>query len=294
MTKQISQTQKNLKLFKANTLDEVAMWVNAGAQVDAVNAKGATKLFMAARKGKLDIVEYLLQCGARPHCIDFKGLPLCVATAYSGSAPVLDCLLSAGMDPSLTNAAGLTALMVCPSPLAINVLVRAGVDPNHRLPSDGNTALHLIASGATTLPTIAIAALVEAGAKINSRNWEEATPLLLCVMPDQAQACLAAGADVLARDHRGDGVFHHLFRSRHAIHSEHMQLLFDAGADVLAENALGCRPYDELMEMFLRPALRNKYRPVLDDYNRFLAITARNNLNNNTPPANTPTSPVRL
>jgi len=63
---------------------------------------------------------------------------------------------------------------------ALNVLLKAGADPNGKTP-DGSTLLH---QAVTVRRTDAIRALVAAGAKLDAVNKDNQTPLLLAEKPD--------------------------------------------------------------------------------------------------------------
>ena len=97
--------------------DIVHLLVAAGAEVDAVDARGFTALFHACYHGDEDrghpeAVQALLDAGAdREATIGFGVRPLMYA-AGNGEAGVVEVLLRAGADPAARNEGGRTALMM--------------------------------------------------------------------------------------------------------------------------------------------------------------------------------------
>ena len=91
---------------------ESADWlIRAGADVDAANDLGATPLWAASQNGSVPMVARLLEARAAPNAALLSGeTPLMVA-ARSGSAEVVELLLAGGADLTARGARGQTALM---------------------------------------------------------------------------------------------------------------------------------------------------------------------------------------
>ena len=82
----------------------VAMLLKAGDAVDARDSENVTALYVAARKGYVDIVKMLLAFGADVEAICGIGsMPLHQSLMPEGSAEVVKLLLAAGADVNARN-----------------------------------------------------------------------------------------------------------------------------------------------------------------------------------------------
>lgn len=95
-------------------LQMVEMLVEAGAEIDATDARGWTALFKALFNyedncGYPDVVRALIEAGANiEHQIAYGTRPLMIAAGY-GEARVVDVLLLAGVDVNAVNEGGRNA-----------------------------------------------------------------------------------------------------------------------------------------------------------------------------------------
>lgn len=120
-------------LFDAARLgrdDMIPVLLEAGADIEGVDAKGHTALVLATYHGFETTAALLLDRGAAPNGTTASGSPL-MGVAFKGHLAIADRLLAAGADPNLRNAAGQTAIMM--SALfdrreVIELLLGAGAD----------------------------------------------------------------------------------------------------------------------------------------------------------------------
>jgi ankyrin repeat protein len=112
-------------------------------------------------------------------------------------------LIRAGAKVNATNREGVTPMQLAAttgSPAMLQILVRAGADPNAPLTPSGDTALMM---ASRTGISQAIKVLLEAGASVNAtETWGGTTPLMWAVSerhPAAVKVLIEAGGDVNAR-----------------------------------------------------------------------------------------------
>ena len=177
------------------------------------------KFFEAATP---EIVTRCLRGGSDPKARDKDGrTPLHMAAAWSGSSAVID------------------------------VLVKAGADPNAREEEGKETPLHWAARAKGSSAVIAV--LLKGGANLSARRREAgATPLLLSVWNEDIavmKALLEAGADpnvgtVGLGEGGGDTPLHYAVSLEKPVF---ITTLLEAGADPNARNKLGETPLDQAL-----------------------------------------------
>jgi ankyrin repeat protein len=132
----------------------ITAFVNAGADVNAQSASGATPLIMAARNLNPKILAALLKAGADVNAKDEYGrTPLLGAAGWNDNPQVIAALIKAGADVNAKDDSGRTALMCAARwkpQISLNqgvfnvdvltALVKAGADVNAR-DDRGRTAL---------------------------------------------------------------------------------------------------------------------------------------------------------
>lgn len=134
-------------LFEAARLgrdDMVPVLLEAGADIEGVDAKGHTALVLASYNGFGTTAALLLDRGADPNGTTASGSPL-MGVSFKGHLTIARRLLDAGADPNLRNSAAQTALMM--SALfdrreIIELLLSSGADID-AVDSAGNDAASL-------------------------------------------------------------------------------------------------------------------------------------------------------
>lgn len=97
--------------------EQVRSLIEAGVEVDAVDDRGWTALFMACHNPELDrgfpeVVEALIEAGADfEKCIGYGIRPLMIAAGY-GEAGVVEVLIRAGAKVKAENEGGRTAIQM--------------------------------------------------------------------------------------------------------------------------------------------------------------------------------------
>ncbi|HLA71042.1 MAG TPA: DUF6438 domain-containing protein [Steroidobacteraceae bacterium] len=134
---------------------------------------------------------------------------------------VLRLLIAAGADPKAVDRDGNTALHLVQSGASAQVLLEAGADAN-AVNDKGRTPLHEARRADLAL------VLIRSGAQVSAKDLEGATPLFDCYDAKTARVLLQAGADVKYR--AADGSTALFFQSD----PETTAALVEAGADVNA------------------------------------------------------------
>jgi len=254
--------------------EAVGRWLATGRSPDLRNAARYPALAVAARLGRLALVDRLLAAGADPDVGDIaldEASPLHQA-ARGGHADVARRLLAAGANPDKRNARGFTALHLAAlygRPAVAVVLLDAGTDPAIRSvdpdPSIGEytafdfaveqdrpvVADSLLGRAPDAADRLAQAALhddaegvrrlVAAGADPDAPSTPGTTPLALAARfgrVEAVRALLAAGADPGRRAPDRYGATP-LMQAAQGGHAEVIGLLLAAGADVDARDRYG-------------------------------------------------------
>jgi ankyrin repeat protein len=145
-----------------------------------------------------------LEAGANPNALDATGRPLLGRAARGRSAEIVALLLATGADPNAADRIGFTPLFEAARDGRLdNVreLLLRGADANRtaRACGLGMTALHAAASAHPVNPDTPalMRLLVRAGARVDARDAEQATPLMWAVNADTAAAItlVELGAD---------------------------------------------------------------------------------------------------
>jgi uncharacterized protein len=171
----------------------------------AVSVYGQTELVRAAEIGDVAKVRALLEAGANPNLPkNFSALEAAAAAAYP---KVVEELLKHHPDVNQRDSAGRTALNALgqsavgrpgenPAEVA-RLLIKAGADVNAQDNIYANTPLHEVPDAASAK------VLIQAGARLNRRNVEGQTALMVTLDPEVARVLLEAGADKTVRDKNG-------------------------------------------------------------------------------------------
>ena len=100
-----------VSLAKDGKLEELRKAINAGADVNAKDNKGATALIQAAMLGHTATAELLLKHGADINAKDNRGSTALIWAAINGKTETAELLLKNGADINAKNKYGCTALM---------------------------------------------------------------------------------------------------------------------------------------------------------------------------------------
>ena len=117
---------------------------------------------------------------------------------------------------------------------AINVLLRAGADPNIT-DANGNTVLHHTVHSDSSTEILEV--LINHGADVNAKNDKNATALIKACNKgnvDVMNVLLRAGADLNIADANGNTVLYHAAEGDNS--TEILEILITHGADVNAKN----------------------------------------------------------
>lgn len=199
--------------------------LEAGAEVTAVNAHGATPMAEAATVGNVKVMEALLDAGADVGSPNAEGQTPLMVVARASNVAAARLLLDRGADPNTTEEAeGQTPLMwaaVQSEPAMVRELIARGAAVNvrskhgewqNRVTTEPR-AKHLPAGGLTPLLYAAregclgcVRALLDAGADIDTTDPDGATPLLVALLNahfELANLLIERGANINAPDSWG-------------------------------------------------------------------------------------------
>ena len=192
--------------------------IKAGAAVDLENSAGKTPLMLAIKKRQSDVIKQLLAAGASADRLGKWGdsLLYSVISCQPEDLALLDALLSAGSDVNIRNSDGQTPLhqalsanITCTQPT--ERLLDAGANPNLQ-DQFGATPLHKLIYRKTGDSTPIIKLMLQHKAKLNIKDKEGNTPLLLAAFDSSGteilQAFLSAGADPTLTDNYGNTLLH--------------------------------------------------------------------------------------
>lgn len=190
---------------KLGEIELVKALLKAGAEIDAADPGGRTPLFFSAAAGQIYLLKWLLSQKAHlSGVVQWEGRPRSIVevAASEGQPGSLEILLKAGLDPNAKSSAdGATPLMSAVSagvPEAVQVLLQAGADPL-ALDKKGRSALfHLTSRGRSDSPAKIIPLLKAAGLSLEARDAMGDTPLTASIrelLPIEVQEeFLKAGA----------------------------------------------------------------------------------------------------
>ena len=218
--------------------EDVRLFIDRGADVNASSGSGATALMWAAPDtGK---VRLLLDRGARPDLRAKDGATALVAAARFGNSDAMRLLLARGADPQASANGALDLLRIAygrndrtmrqlladagirpadpkqlpgalassiEQPEAVKTLLNAGADPNEPVRL-GTIALASIAIAAHAGAVAGVSTLVDHGANPNAVGARGLRPLMVAAATNRSDAApvralLDRGADVHARDEAG-------------------------------------------------------------------------------------------
>ncbi len=235
----------------AGPAEMVRLLLASGAGLEIRNRQDQTPLVAAVARKNVNVVQLLIEAGADVNVKGKNGTPL-IGTLIScdpGKRAILKLLTDAG--------AGLVAISEFgPLPLArafynhlyldcldpARILLQAGADPN-RKDRNGAAPIHSLAYWSQKDPAPALALLLDHGARIDIRNQQGMTALLLSARYGTSlapmQALLERGADPKAVDENGNTLLHCLAMNAKPGGNERLAFALAAGGDPAAVNHKG-------------------------------------------------------
>lgn len=185
-------------------LDVMRALLDAGAEPDARNKRGATALVWAV--GNLQAVTLLLERGADPNVRTVEGrTPLLLAAMQPSGADVIRALLDKGADPLGKDLNGRVPLMAAAGTGSIEsmrLLIARGARVNGAMESGGTPLL----DAARSRNPAAVRFLIEQGADVNVRTKRGGSALDIAASwgsVEIVRMLLEKGARVDTRDDRG-------------------------------------------------------------------------------------------
>jgi ankyrin repeat protein len=252
-------------LFAARVgdIESARLLINAGANVNDVDALGLSPLVLSTVRGFPEFAAFLLDQGANPHADDSGFTALHWAAGTWESELTVRAITTEREDGEWYTVAGLKEGKL----ELVNALLKHGADPNaqmwkapERAGSSKNPQLREL-WGATPLILAAMAgnaevmkALVAGGADPTIKTWSDGTVLMaaaglghvqgedLVTEPQAraaAEAALSLGNAVTDVDAAGNTPLHYASYMRH---DSVVQLLLDRGAPLNAKNKFGETP----------------------------------------------------
>lgn len=205
----------------------------AGADLNT-RCGGRVALHIAASEGHDEIVSLMLKNGAAKDVLDFTGqTPLCRAVA-EGRLAVVEILVAAGADVNARSSSDAVETVLHVAARGghnkiVSSLLKKGADKD-ALDNQGDTPLRLAVENdhLTVVET-----LVAAGASLHVLSSYDGYSVLDWASEQgkvlMMQAILGGGADVDARDRRGDTALHKAIEN---YQQDAVDALLDAGADI--------------------------------------------------------------
>jgi ankyrin repeat protein len=182
-----------------------------------------------------------------------------------GKLAVLELLVAGGTDVAATSEYGPLPLaqafynhlyLDCLDPARI--LLAAGADPN-RQDRNGTAPIHSLAHWSKKDPEPALALLLDHGARIDIRNQQAMTALLLAARYGSSlapmKALLDRGADADAVDNAGNTLLHYVAMNTKPGVEERLAFALAIGSNPASTNNNGERPLDRARQMKNIPAV---------------------------------------
>ena len=201
-----------------------------GADVNAANKDNVTALMIACSRRNVEAINALLNAGADSNISNNMGLT-CIDHAVAGgcSKETLQTIINHGADVNAINMGSVIALM---SIETINVLLKAGGDPNIA-DAQGLTWIHQAVGMGCNIEILQT--IIDHGADVNATNNYNISPLMTACQTGNAEAInvlFNAGADPSIADFNGVTLIHQSVVL--GCNKKTLQTIINHGADVNA------------------------------------------------------------
>jgi ankyrin repeat protein len=200
---------------------EPQLQFDPGTVVDLTDDSGGVSLLAAVRSGRIEAVRDALAAGADVNATSPDGTTPLIEASGARRGEIVELLLESGAAVDAVNRYGMTALHLAArgaDARAVTALLAAGADPAIALP-EGETAL--MAAAKSGNPEV-VAALLNVAETSDRSNYGGGIVVLNAADPNLKESWYGQTALMLAA--AGN-------------HTEAMQLLIDAGAEIDAESA---------------------------------------------------------
>ena len=220
--------------YQSCSIQTVQAIIKHGANVNAVNNRNQTALWLACSDGREDVVKCLLDTGADPTITDTNG-DSSLHSAIDGrcSTVILQQIIVHGAQVNAANKDGATPLLLACSTVqtqSVRLLLKAKADPNIA-DADGDTSLH--EAVAANCSEGLLQEIIGCGAEVNAVNKKGISALLLGCFhgyTDSVEVLLSAGADPTILDEVDYSCLFAAVEGRCSINT--LQALIDHGAHI--------------------------------------------------------------
>lgn len=244
------QGQTALHLIPHYSIDEakkISYLLKAGADINAVDAKGATPLHVAAAEGCLASVEPLVKYKADINSRDTDGLTVLhrAAQSLTDSEAIIELLIAKGANVNMRDNSGLTAICHAAEHGTLNslqILVANGADMFVRS-STGETVLHM-AVKKYHMPLEKVEFLMERGVNVNLLDFSGTSPLHYAALEtsyETVKFLVEHGAKIQCANDNGTTPLHNAIEST-INRKQKVEFLIKHGADVFAADKNGDTP----------------------------------------------------
>ena len=197
--------------FRACSKQTVRAIIDHGADVNAVNNKCQTALWLACCDGQVELVTVLLNAGADPNIVDENGDSSLHAAMYGHcNIETIQQMIDRGADVNVRSKdCAIPLLLACSTAQAeaVGILLKSNANPN--VTDIDGTSLHAAVNGDCRKETLQ--EIINYGADVNAVNNRGRTALLLSCsyrQMDSVKVLLGAGADPTIADDEGLSCLH--------------------------------------------------------------------------------------
>ena len=223
--------------------DVMQVLIDAGADIDTKNNDGRSPLQWACLTGELEVVKMFIRAGAGVCVTDVAGCDCLAHATYKGHSEIVRYLLCLPeVDVNHRNAANNTALVFWKHADVVQVLIDAGADIEMN-DNDGRSPLH---TACLTGELEVVKMLVRAGAGVRATDNDGCTCLMLAAWFGRTETVryLVGVPEVDVNFQSAADAYNHtaLHLAANMKHTDAVQVLIDAGADIDTKNNEGRSP----------------------------------------------------